>query len=250
MPTRPVVSLVTATRMQPERRRYLTELYASLSRQTLTTWQWILVIDCSSEPVPTAIIADPRVTTLRLFEPVGAGLARNLGLALAEADLVTAVDDDDMLPPDSLEVRVRALRALGVEWVAGRSADLFEDRVVTWECPTPTGHHAAGEVMRFWPDPAASIPLSHVTVLTTRQLAIAAGGYGPLPSGEDFIYVHRITTEAAGYMLPNVVYHYRQHLQQGTETPGHHQIRNLVRQLTWEQGHALASRRATHSNLV
>lgn len=133
-------------------------------------------------------------------------------------DTGVAATNDDRIPPQSLAVRNDHAITTGLAWVAGQSADWFPDsaRLVTWECPTPVGRHAAGVVWTYWPDPRASKPpMGHCMLLTDTRLARAVG-YGGLHKGEDYAFLIGVCARAAGELLPEVVYHRRVHAGQWT----------------------------------
>ncbi|MEV7817835.1 glycosyltransferase family 2 protein [Streptomyces flaveolus] len=101
------VAVVTATRLRPDRITYLLELYASLREQDVR-WECVLALDgVSEEGVPEVLRTDARVKVVALPRPVGADAARNFAVNEVTADWLTTSDDDDVLPAQSLSVRLR-----------------------------------------------------------------------------------------------------------------------------------------------
>ncbi|MGC5240838.1 glycosyltransferase family 2 protein [Streptomyces albogriseolus] len=183
------VAVITPTRLRPDRIAYLLDLYASLRDQDVS-WRWVLALDGVSEGgVPEVLRSDARVKVVALPRPVGAGAARNFAVNEVTADWLTTSDDDDVLPAQSLSVRLRYAQEHDLGWCAGWSADLHLDRsITTWRCSTPPGFHAPGDVWRHWESPDATIPIGPTTLLARTELVRASGGYAALPQGEDYAY--------------------------------------------------------------
>lgn len=90
--------------------RHVAEAIASVKAQHWTNWELIVVDDGSTDR--TAEIAnarpDPRIRLLRQ-ENRGVSAARNAALDQAQGDCIAFLDADDLMPPESLEARVRLL---------------------------------------------------------------------------------------------------------------------------------------------
>jgi hypothetical protein len=216
-------------------------LHASLQAQD-ADWEAVLALD-GADPalLPQPLAADPRVRVLALPRPVGAACARNLAMNTVRTPFMTWTDDDDLLPPLSLSSRLHHLRGSGLGWVAGYSADLHPDGTVhPWTCPTPPGRHESGDVWTYWPAPQHTIPLGPTTILAPTRLWSAIGGMGGLVQGEDYLAL-KITSLAAGELLPRVVYHYRKHDAQLTRQPDYNDLEGQAREFAWQSGHDLAS---------
>ncbi|MFE6031509.1 glycosyltransferase family 2 protein [Streptomyces niveus] len=114
------VAVITPTRLRPDRIAYLLELYASLCDQDVS-WEWVLALDgVSEEGVPEALRTDVRVKVVPLPRPVGAGAARNFAVNEVTAEWLTT-SDDDVLPAQSLSVRLRYVAARPVDQPGGFS---------------------------------------------------------------------------------------------------------------------------------
>lgn len=103
----PLVSVIMPTyNAEP----YIGEAIASVLAQTWTNWELIIVNDGSTDGTAEVIARfnDPRI---RVFHKTngGIGCARNTALDNARGGFVCLFDSDDVLPPRSLEARVRAL---------------------------------------------------------------------------------------------------------------------------------------------
>ncbi|MGW7303977.1 glycosyltransferase family 2 protein [Streptomyces sp. NPDC054835] len=233
------MTVVIATQLRPERLPYLTEMHASLARQTIP-WEAVLVLDgASPDDVPAPIAADPRVRILALPRPVGAACARNLGLTEVRTEFMNWADDDDAFPDWSLGVRLNAFTdQLG--WVAGYSEDWLPDGTTRlWECPAPPGFHAAGDIVTYWPLPQDTIPIGPTTILARTRLVRAAGGMGGLVQGEDYMAAVGVTALAPGVLLPLPVYKYRKHEGQMTRGERYDELELAARRHAHAYGHAL-----------
>ena len=94
----PLVSVVIP--VGPGHERYLPDALDSLIGQTLGDWE-VVVVNDTGEPWDK-IAGAPYATVVQTSGKIGAGFARNVGLAHALAPLVFFLDADDMLKPDAL----------------------------------------------------------------------------------------------------------------------------------------------------
>ena len=176
--------------------------------------------------------------THRLLGPAG---VRNLALLRASGTWITSVDDDDRLPPGSLDIRLQALLQHQVPWVAGTLTHRYADgRENVWACPTPLGLRKPGDVFRAWPEASGTVPLGPTTLLVAADLLSAVGGWQGLPQGEDLGMVMGLTGIAPGFMLPDSVYYYNQHEGQSVRQEGFEVLEATVRQIAWRRGAVLA----------
>ena len=107
--TPPVVSVIVPTR---DRLGFLIECVGSVRHQALENWELIVVNDASTDGTATWLteLTDSRIRVLHLAERAERSAARNRGLAVARAEFVLFLDDDDKLRPDALGHLVTALR--------------------------------------------------------------------------------------------------------------------------------------------
>jgi glycosyltransferase involved in cell wall biosynthesis len=108
-PPRALISVVMPTFNRPGLVR---ESIASVMAQTMTEWELIVVNDGGGREVESAIsdyLKDPRVRYV-YAEHGGLSSARNVGMAVAQGDYITQLDDDDIFYPDHLAAVAAALR--------------------------------------------------------------------------------------------------------------------------------------------
>lgn len=95
--TRPLVSVIMPTH---NRARYLPAAIASVQAQTYPHWELVIVDDASDDPTPDVLttVDDPRVRSIRVPHG-GCCAARNAGLDVVTGELVSYLDDDNLMHP-------------------------------------------------------------------------------------------------------------------------------------------------------
>jgi len=89
---------------------YIRAAVNSVLAQTWSNWELIVVDDGSTDGTSAYVVglADPRIRVIHQKNQ-GVSVARNAALDVACGELITFLDADDALPPDSLASRVRYL---------------------------------------------------------------------------------------------------------------------------------------------
>lgn len=95
------VSVITPTRLLPDRLGMLVELNQSLTENRCNVEHVIVVDGNSADNIPKELAG--RATVLATKRQIGQSAARNLGLVVASGDWITSADDDDWLYPQSLD---------------------------------------------------------------------------------------------------------------------------------------------------
>ena len=90
--------------------RYLDNCYGSLTGQTLSEWEWIVLLN-GGAPDWRPPIADPRVRVLRSQGSAGVGAVKAEACDAATGDVLVELDHDDLLLPDCLAAVVGAFEA-------------------------------------------------------------------------------------------------------------------------------------------
>lgn len=111
----PRVSVCIATY---NRRRYLQETLESIRAQTYGDYEIVIVDDGSSDGTEEMIRGLEYPVRYHWQENAGEPASRNKLIELAQGELITFIDSDDLLFPYSLEVLVEALEEHGYDKVA------------------------------------------------------------------------------------------------------------------------------------
>lgn len=170
LPVNPAVDVVVATNRHTP---FLVEALESVVSQSYTNWRLFVVDD--GAPDPTALEAtvrgvDPDAVVVHQ-ENAGPSAARNRGVGLGSAPLVTFLDDDDVWRRDRLELLVAAVRSpqrpvavYSGAWYMGPDGRIFDRRRTT---QGSTQEMLSGRV---------PIPF-FVTMLFRRDALLGAGGF-------------------------------------------------------------------------
>ncbi len=200
MPASPLVSVVIPTR---NRTGSLERALASVEAQRYRPIEVHVVDDASDVPVAV----QSRELPLHVHRRDAAGgpsVARNVGVAAAEGDYVTFLDDDDTLSPDALHSTVEWLEAHPREAVVSSWHAIVRPDGTSTSFRGPRRCRAA--VLR-WYDPLGAL------FAVVRRSAI---GEEPLfdetlPTGEDWDLWLRLAERGPITVLPQTLYLYYQH---------------------------------------
>lgn len=183
--SQPLASVIIP--VAPAHIKYLPVAIESLLGQTCRDWEAIAVLDSCIDADEAAFLAVlkpyPFVRQLTTTGKLGAGEARNTGLASAVAPMVLWLDADDYIMPTALDKMLDKWQRSGGRWV-------YTD----WQ--THTGEkHAAPE---YDPMLYQKTLFNGVTALMTREQAQAVGGFDmTLDAWEDWDFFIRLAI--AGY---------------------------------------------------
>ncbi len=116
------------------------ETLASVSAQTFTDFEVIVIDDCSTDDTRAVVRAwpDPRVRLVALAQNGGPVRARNRGFAEARGRYIAALDHDDICRPDRLERQVAYLESHPDTVLLGTSAEILCDGQVGPSRYSPT----------------------------------------------------------------------------------------------------------------
>ncbi|ADM09428.1 glycosyltransferase [Parvularcula bermudensis HTCC2503] len=107
----PVVSVIIPAYKSAD---VLPQTLATVTQQTFTAWEAIIVDDCSPDDIVSAIkpfADDPRIRLVHHAHNQGAAAARNTGIGEARGRFVAFLDADDEWHPDKLAKQVQAVEA-------------------------------------------------------------------------------------------------------------------------------------------
>ena len=183
---------------------FLFECLNSLIAQTMSTWEAVVVDDCSPARMVDQIVGtynNSRIRSIRLDTNRGLAASRNTGLQAGRAPLVLCIDADDFLHPEFLSTTVDTIERRGADCaytdfqLVGLSNDLW-----TWELKSPD------ELAKkqFIPGPG---------VLMRRSVWERVGGYSEeLRWNEDWdFWIGAMHMGFSFERVPRPLYFYRRH---------------------------------------
>lgn len=211
--TSPGVCIILATgRDSP----YLSEALDSVRQQTYENWELIVVDNGAEHPdlIADLIETDRRMSMVTIEHSATPGLARNVGVSLTSAPLVTFLDDDDVWLPERLETHVLEHQ---------RHPDAPATFSGYWHM-TADGEHF-GQDWRSRQSTAAEIlsgttptPLGP-TLMIRRTHFLAIGGHSPeLPILVDFELALRLAMRSDLRYIDQLLVGYRRHATNITST--------------------------------
>jgi glycosyltransferase involved in cell wall biosynthesis len=197
--TRPLVSVVVPSRDRPGA---VAPAVETARAQTYTELEIVVVDDASARPVSLSpdALADERVRLVRSERRLGAGGARNHGVALSTGQLIAFLDDDDAWAPDKLARQVASLAEHGSATAAVEvGSELWDDgRLLFQHVPNP-GEDVARTLLR--------VPrMQPSTVMLKRDAFDDLGGFdATMRRVEDWEFWIRLSERYAIAVVPDVL---------------------------------------------
>ena len=226
-----LVSVITPTRLAPDRLSMLVELNQSLQHNQCDV-EHVIVVDGNNQDTIPPVVRQ-QATVIASPRPIGQAACRNLGLVIARGAWVTSADDDDLLPPHSIDQRLDAIHGqANALWAAGYLSENSDNKT---QIMSP-GPCAPGDVWRAWPTPKHPIPLGPTSLLVETNLLKRIGGWMGLSQGEDLGMMMAVTCTAPGVLIDAYVYHYRMHGGQMTKSTWFDELELLSRTCAWQRG--------------
>jgi len=202
---------------------YLPAALSSLARQTLCTWELVVVDDGSSDSTPDILAAAARDDErIRVIRREGGGLvaALNSGLEACRAPLMARMDGDDICHPRRLELQAAFLDTHADTGLLACNFRHFPRTTLkqgmlsyeTWQ-NTLESHDL---IMR---DRFIESPFVHPSIMARRALIVKTGGYRNCGWAEDYDLWLRLAqtgTRFARLSLP--LFFWRDHPGRATRT--------------------------------
>jgi len=192
---------------------FLHQSIQSILNQTLTEFEFVILNDGSTDGSDSVLREwEQRDSRIRIYENrqrLGLSMSSNLVVARSRAPLIARMDADDLCEPDRLKRQWEVMRDNPDVAAAGTLCD---------------GIDAEGRRVRprdRWRISRRSAfpPFPHGSVMFRRQVFEDTGGYRrDCEKREDQDLFRRMATRAHVVTLPEVLYHYRYHLQNSTVT--------------------------------
>lgn len=164
------ISVVIPTHNRPA---LLREALASISEQTYSDWEIVIVDDGSQPPVDGESVRKEfgsRIHVVRNDQPMKQPYARHQGVQAATGDVVVHLDDDDVLAPQALERGLAVLENdpslelvyLGVKGFGQRAVQFDESQgqAMRGVLSRAKGHEIESGVIRFGPELFAALLFS------------------------------------------------------------------------------------------
>lgn len=89
---------------------YVSETILSVKRQTYSSWELLIVDDCSTDGTEQVVSKfskdDKRIRYFRLEKNSGAGVARNKGIRESKGKYIAFLDSDDKWRPEKLSIQI------------------------------------------------------------------------------------------------------------------------------------------------
>lgn len=204
----PRISVIVAVYNDAAR---LPRAVASITTQTFTDWELIIVDDESTDATRSVAealaAADPRVRAISIAH-AGPGAARNAGIAIARGEWIAILDSDDYAVPTRLHRQLAFARAHPTAGLVATHAQRVATTGRTWGTWSPGPQTV--EAYRRTRDTGGVLYFVHSSVMVRRDLAVAAGGYPEdYPTGEDTaFYTLRLAPHTDMLTLPEaLVFH-------------------------------------------
>jgi glycosyltransferase involved in cell wall biosynthesis len=195
----PLVSVVIPTCDRPP---LVARAVRSALDQTYERLEIVVVDDGSTSPLilPPELALDPRVRTLRLDVPGGAGEARNRGVHVCHGELLAFLDDDDEWRPTKIERQVEVLGRCGESVGAVETGyDLWDGPRLVDRCLPQTDRDLRSALL-------AQPHMQPSTVLMRRSAFEELGGFDPeLTRVEDWELWVRFADSYDAVALPEVL---------------------------------------------
>jgi len=206
--TQPKISVVMPVH---NARRFLDEAIRSIITQTFADFELVILDDSSTdgslEVSREWAKRDDRISLFENKDRLGHSATSNLAVSRARADYVARMDADDISHPERLFREWKVLSQSAGIVLAGTLAD---------------GIDADGKQVRprdRWRIVRRSkfAPFAHGSIMFRKRTFAAVSGYAgtPMRVGDQDLY-HRMAQHGHIVTLPEVLYHYRYHLDNST----------------------------------
>ena len=114
---KPKVSIITPAF---KCKKTINETYESIKNQTFSSWEWLVIEDCSNdgtyELIEEMVKDDERVVLLKTEKNSGASVARNIGIEHSKGRYIAFLDADDLFKEDKLEKQIAFMEKNGYEF--------------------------------------------------------------------------------------------------------------------------------------
>jgi glycosyltransferase involved in cell wall biosynthesis len=181
----------------------LREAVASVQAQTLTDWELVIVSDGCKDDFSDIEALGPHVSVFKQRNR-GISIARNVGVSLANSELIAFLDDDDRMLPGRLRAQVDAMsdRRVGLCHTQYQFIDELGAII-------GIGNSKDSQYGDFLRDEGVVLFASS---MIRKSVFHEVGGFSSLfPKSEDVDLLYRLAREGPFLFLPEVLTEYRRH---------------------------------------
>lgn len=110
--------------------KYIAETINSVLAQTFSSWELLIVDDCSTDDTDEVVmpyLADQRIRYLKNENNSGAAVSRNRALREAKGKWIAFLDSDDLWMPDKLEKQIQFMEKNGYHFSYTNYAEIDVD---------------------------------------------------------------------------------------------------------------------------
>jgi glycosyltransferase involved in cell wall biosynthesis len=181
----------------------LREAVESVMTQSLENWELIIVSDGSSDDFSDVESSDERIKVLRQGNR-GVSIARNVGISLAESELIALLDEDDRMLPDRLSRQISVLKDQDVGLCHTQFEFIDDDSRIIG-----AGKSNDAQYRDFLRGDGAILLSS---VMMRKSIFFTLGAFNPLlPLAQDLDLFYRVAREYPIAFIPEVLAQYRLH---------------------------------------
>ena len=119
--------------------RFIKETIESVLAQSYTTWELIIVDDCSNDntdDVVSQYLADERIHYIKNDTNSGAAVSRNRALREAKGKWIAFLDSDDLWEPDKLQKQISFMKENGCHFSYTNYIEIDEESKATGKSVT------------------------------------------------------------------------------------------------------------------
>ena len=190
---------------------YLAEAVESVTNQSFSDWELILINDGSTDDSGTICesyaASDPRIHVIHQ-ENRGLSAARNTGLRTASGEYIQFLDSDDWLFPDALEVLLKAITAFQTDMVIFDLQYEWEDHSLHERSALKPGKYDSEFILKKLSEP--SLPPYACNKFCRRYLYDGV----LFPVGEKWedvaTVIYPVSRAGQIAVIDRALYHYRQ----------------------------------------
>lgn len=173
--SKPLVSVIMPTYNSAH---YIRQAVESILSQTLSNFEFIIINDASRDKTPSIIRSymkkDKRIHLVNNKSNLKIAESLNKGIALANAELVARMDDDDISLPQRLQKQFSFFQKNKKVGIVGTNILIIdEDEKIISKREYPTKSKDLKKIMLRYS------PFAHPTVMFRKKVFVEVGGYDP-----------------------------------------------------------------------